>query len=197
MDNTCFHLLNPSCRSREMFRYRDNNTVLPNLRVTCVSVSAAPVFIYLLRTSQRVSSFLGNISWTARQHCDPCFSHEQIYVACSRVGNPTNIYTPAPEGKTKTSVTFQTDCNIPVSLHVFAFLLIVEEDIAFIHYAVFFFLHVCAFASVVDPFVRNMAHISLWDISTIYSVFPFLLHNTQNCYPVSPLVIPGNAGYPC
>jgi hypothetical protein len=25
----------------------------------------------------------------------------------------------------------------------------------------------------------------------------FLLHNTQNCYPVSPLVIPGNAGYPC
>jgi hypothetical protein len=46
-------------------------------------------------------------------------------------------------------------------------------------------------------FVRNMAHVSLWHISTIYSVPLFLLHNTQNCYPVSPLVIPGNARYPC
>jgi hypothetical protein len=35
--------------------------------------------------------------------------------------------------------------NIPISLHVFAFLLIVEEDIVFIHDAAFFFLHVCAF----------------------------------------------------
>jgi len=99
--------------------------------------------------------------------------------------------------KQKTSVTFQTDGNIPISLHVFALLLIVEQDIVFIHDAAFFFLHVCAFAYVVDPFVRNMAHISLRYISTIYYVFPFLLYNTQNCYPISPLVIPGNAGYPC
>jgi len=42
-------------------------------------------------------------------------------------------------------VTFQTDGNIPISLHVFAFLLIVEEYIVFIHDAAFFFLHVCAF----------------------------------------------------
>ena len=28
-------------------------------------------------------------------------SHGQLYVACSRVGNPTNTYIPAPEGKTK------------------------------------------------------------------------------------------------
>jgi hypothetical protein len=66
-----------------------------------------------------------------------------------------------PKGKQKTSVTFQTDGNIPISLHVFAFLLIVKEDIVFIHDAVFFFLHVCAFAYVADPIVRNMAHISL------------------------------------
>ena len=32
-------------------------------------------------------------------------------------------------GKQRTSVIFQTDGNIPVSLHVFAFLLIVEQDI--------------------------------------------------------------------
>jgi len=62
--------------------------VLPTLRVTCVTVSEAPVFIYLLRPSQPVSSFLGYVLWTARQHCDPCFSHGQIYVACSKVGNP-------------------------------------------------------------------------------------------------------------
>jgi len=49
------------------------------------------------------------------------------------------------KGKQRTSVTFQTDCNIPISLHVFAFLLIFEEDIVFIHDAAFF-LHVCAFA---------------------------------------------------
>jgi hypothetical protein len=49
------------------------------------------------------------------------------------------------KGKQRTSVTFQTDGNIPISLHVFAFLLTVEQDIVFIHDAAFFFLHVCAF----------------------------------------------------
>jgi hypothetical protein len=48
-------------------------------------------------------------------------------------------------GKERTSVTFQTDGNIPISLHVFAFLLIVERDIVFIHDAAFF-MHVRAFA---------------------------------------------------
>jgi len=33
------------------------------------------------------------------------------------------------KGKQRTLVTFQTDSNIPISLHVFAFLLIVEQDI--------------------------------------------------------------------
>jgi hypothetical protein len=49
-------------------------------------------------------------------------------------------------GKQKASVTFQTDGNIPVSLYVFAFLLIVEQDIVFIRDTGFFFMHVCAFA---------------------------------------------------
>jgi len=47
--------------------------------------------------------------------------------------------------KQRTSVPFLTDGNIPISLHVFAFLLIVEQDIVFIHDAAFFFLHVCVF----------------------------------------------------
>jgi hypothetical protein len=47
--------------------------------------------------------------------------------------------------KQRTSVAFRTDGNIPISLDVFAFLLIVEQDSAFIH-DVAFFLHVCAFA---------------------------------------------------
>jgi len=33
------------------------------------------------------------------------------------------------KGKQRKSVTHQTDGNIPISLHVFAFLLIVEQDI--------------------------------------------------------------------
>jgi hypothetical protein len=48
-------------------------------------------------------------------------------------------------GKQRTSVTFQTDSNITSSLHIFAFLLIVKQDIVFIHDAAFF-MHVRAFA---------------------------------------------------
>ena len=48
-------------------------------------------------------------------------------------------------GKERTSVTFQTDGNITILLHVFAFLLIVEQNIVFIHDAAFF-MHVRAFA---------------------------------------------------
>jgi hypothetical protein len=50
--------------------------------------------------------------------------------------------------KQRTLFTFRTDGNIPILLHVFAFLLIVEQDIVFIHDAAFFFLHVCAFSYV-------------------------------------------------
>ena len=49
------------------------------------------------------------------------------------------------KGKERTSVTFQTDGNNTISLHVFAFLLIIEQDIVFIHDAAFF-MHVRAFA---------------------------------------------------
>ena len=34
----------------------------------------------------------------------PCFSHGQLYVECSRVGNPTDLYVHAPNGKTKNIV---------------------------------------------------------------------------------------------
>jgi ATP-dependent DNA helicase PIF1 len=32
---------------------------------------------------------------------NPCFSHGQIYVTCSRVGHPTNLHILAPGGKTR------------------------------------------------------------------------------------------------
>jgi len=74
-------------------------------------------------------------------------------------------------GKQKPSAIFQADGNIPVPSHVFfPFLFIVQEDIVLIHDAAFFLFHACPFASVVFPFLRNMAHISLRYISTIHSV---------------------------
>jgi hypothetical protein len=54
-------------------------------------------------------------------------------------------------GLERISVTFQTDGNITVSVHVFALLLTVEQDIVFIHDAAFF-LHVCAFCVSCGPF---------------------------------------------
>jgi len=98
-------------------------------------------------------------------------------------------------GKQKTSAIFQADGNIPILSHVFPFLFIVQEDIVLIHDAAFFFLHVCAFASVVDPFLRNMAHTSLRYISTIPSVplFCYTVHNISIRFRRSPSrAMPGN-----
>ena len=52
------------------------------------------------------------------------------------------------------TVTFLTEGNIPISLHVFFFVLIVEQDIVLIHDAVFFFLHMCAFCVSAGAFRR-------------------------------------------
>ena len=35
---------------------------------------------------------------------EPCFSHGQLYVACSRVGSKRNLFVLAPNGKTKNIV---------------------------------------------------------------------------------------------
>ena len=62
--------------------------------------------------------------------------HDNTVIHASHMGNYTlhaqgsetlQIFTfRLLKGKQRTSVTFQTDGNIPISLHVFAFLLIVE-----------------------------------------------------------------------
>jgi len=74
-------------------------------------------------------------------------SHMGNYVLHARGSETLQTFTfRLLKGKQKTSMPFQTDGNIPISLHVLAFLLIVEQDSVFIRDAAFFFLHVCAFA---------------------------------------------------
>jgi hypothetical protein len=105
-------------------------------------------------------------------------SHMGNYVACSRVGNPTNIYIPAPEGKTKNisdisnrrqHSNFVTCLCFPINCRT--------RHLINSQYCLLLLARVC-FCVVVDPFVRNMAHISLRYISTIYSVplFCYMIH---------------------
>jgi len=35
---------------------------------------------------------------------NPCFSHGELYVACSRVGKPSDLFVYAPDGKTRNIV---------------------------------------------------------------------------------------------
>jgi hypothetical protein len=77
------------------------------------------------------------------------------------------------KGKQRTSVTFQTDGNIPILLHVFASLLIVIHS----QCGLLLLARVC-FCVSCGPFVHNMTHISLQYISTIYSIplFCYMIH---------------------
>jgi hypothetical protein len=73
-------------------------------------------------------------------------SHTGNYIIHARGSETLQTFTfRLLTGKERTSVTFQTDDNIPISLHVFAFVLSVKQDNVFIHDAAFF-MHVRAFA---------------------------------------------------
>jgi hypothetical protein len=57
-------------------------------------------------------------------------SHMRNYMLHARESETLQTFTfQLLKGKQRTSVTFQTDGNITISLHVFAFLSIVEQDI--------------------------------------------------------------------
>ena len=48
----------------------------------------------------------------------PCFSHGQLYVACSRVGSGNNLYVFAPEGVTKNIVYSQVLGNSDYCIYI-------------------------------------------------------------------------------
>jgi hypothetical protein len=92
-------------------------------------------------------------------------------------------------------VTFLTEYNVTISYDVFVSVLLVEQEIAFIHDAVFFLLHVCLCA------LRKYWSL-LWVtwrtfyIETRPQIIQSFWSHTKKTFLVSPLVIPGNAGYP-
>jgi len=152
-DNTFFRLLNLSRRSSEIFRWRDDNTVLTTLRVTCTCVC---VGVCVCRKPQCLhETFFDLLNlfrpfWEMfrKRHDNTVIhaSHMGNYMLYARGSETLQTFTFRPlTGKVRTSVTFQTDGNITISLHVFAFLLIVVQDIVFIHDAAFF-MHVRGFA---------------------------------------------------
>jgi hypothetical protein len=116
--------------------------VLPTLRVTCVSVGSPCV--YMIPSSTFSTCFVLSGKCFANGVTVIRASHMGNYMLHAQVLETLQMFTFwLPKGKQRTSVTFQTDGNIPVSLHIFAFLLIVEQDIVLIYNAAFFFLCVC------------------------------------------------------
>jgi hypothetical protein len=168
--------------------------VLTTLTVTCVSVSEAPVFMYLLRPSQPVSSFLGNVS---QRHDNSVIhiSDMDNYMLHVRGSETLQTFTfRILKKKQRTSVTFQIDGNIPISLHVFASIL---------YNKIFNSFTMLPSSSCTCVLLRKYWALSYvtWRIfhSDTFPQFlpsPFLLYDTH-CYPISPLLLPGNAGYPC
>jgi len=149
-DNTIFCLLNFSRRSSEMFANEMTTQCcqLWESRVcACVRVCRRPqclheTFFHLFNLFRPFWEMF-------------CKRHDNTVIHASHMGNYM-LHAGRSEtlqtftfrlltGKERTSVTYQTDGNITISLHVFAFLLIVEQDIVFIHDAAFF-MHVRAFA---------------------------------------------------
>jgi hypothetical protein len=103
--------------------------VLPTLTATCVSVSEAPVFLYFLRLLNLFRRFWE--MFRERQDNTVIYaSHMGNCMLHARESETLQKFTfRLLKRKQRTSVTFQTDGNIQVSLHVFASLLIVEEGI--------------------------------------------------------------------
>jgi hypothetical protein len=127
----------------------------------CVCLSEARLFTWnLLQTSHPVSSFLGNVSQTEWQHwlANPK-SHVYMCVRTRGVYIFRNFRCSVFKHIHLSHIiilvlSFLTEGNIPISLHVLVFVLTVEQDIVLIHDAVFFFLHVCAFCVSTGAFRR-------------------------------------------
>jgi len=94
-------------------------------------------------------------------------------------------------GKQRTSVTFQTDGNIPIALHVLPAHCRTRH---LIHSQCNLLLARVCFCVSCESFRTSYG--AYFTPIHFHNLFRprFLLYDTQHCYPLSPLVIPGNAG---
>ena len=130
--------------------------MLPTLRITCVARVCVRVRACMCRKPHCLhETFFDLLNLFCPFWAMFHKQHDNTVIHASRMGNYMLLALGSEtlqtftfrllKGKERTLVTFQTDGNITISLHVFAFLLIVEQDIVFIHNAAFF-MHVHAFA---------------------------------------------------
>lgn len=89
-------------------KYRGENILLPRIPIVPTDVPIQfkrhqfPITLAFAMTINKAQG--QTMSVCGLDLSTPCFSHGQLYVACSRVGKPSSLYVIAKDGKTKNIV---------------------------------------------------------------------------------------------
>ncbi|CAK9819108.1 hypothetical protein ANTPLA_LOCUS10073 [Anthophora plagiata] len=86
----------PHCRQQQRCPHQPTNTTLyPYETLFALARPSLPAGLLFYKAQRQSLQVCG-------LHLEnPCFLHEQLYVTCSRIGKPSDLFVYAPEGKTK------------------------------------------------------------------------------------------------